>query len=463
MVGQSDPLFVPTSSLMKTPTPSTDDPAQEDLLQKYQEQVEKLSQQNCVIKLCTEAGFPTTVEVGQYFMTKDTEEFSQFTESVACREYTLPRDEKSSDPKGWIRENTKIGPVLEVTTSYLQGKFGAEIRMESVNKDNYHSWVRISHGLNKLVTGLSNNKEDDNNEQETSEMQFEDFALKTNVLAYASRSKAKAKPRRRTPACSSTRTVPIGERFWTEIEPENYSSIAYPVSKQLSTLLRHGDLPRDEDGAIEFWRIKVYLRSQFLYSQHWYDELWKSKMAGGGGNKKRFQYCTHPSHIGCAINLHSTTNSGLIRGGQILSKRQTVFFTSVAPMNKEYRDSNKIDLEAPRLAHTCRQRGRNIKTQCIGSTSDLLKRKDLSSIKQDRTQSSFTTRFPAYCIPKAIMTETGEIIYEKVFASPRMPQKISFEDNWMKELGSEVAGGSEDSQQTQPKTKNPIVRTGRPV
>ena len=28
----------------------------------------------------------------------------------------------------------------------------------------------------------------------------------------------------------------------------------YPVSKQLSTLLRHGHLPREEDGAIEFWR-----------------------------------------------------------------------------------------------------------------------------------------------------------------------------------------------------------------
>ena len=41
LVGQSDPLFVPTSSLMKTPTPSTDDPAQEDLLQKYQERVVK--------------------------------------------------------------------------------------------------------------------------------------------------------------------------------------------------------------------------------------------------------------------------------------------------------------------------------------------------------------------------------------------------------------------------------------
>ena len=104
---------------MKTPTPSTDDPAQEDLLQKYQERVERLSQQNRVIKFCTDAGFLTTVDVGQYFMI---EECSQFTKSVACREYTLTRDEKSSDPKGWNRGNTKIGPVLEVTTSYLQGK-----------------------------------------------------------------------------------------------------------------------------------------------------------------------------------------------------------------------------------------------------------------------------------------------------------------------------------------------------
>ena len=90
-------------------------------------------------KCCTDAGFLTTVEVGQYFKTRDTKEFSQFTDSVACRECTLPRDEKSTDPKGWIRGNTKIGPVLEVTTSYLQGKYGVEIRIESVNKDTSHS------------------------------------------------------------------------------------------------------------------------------------------------------------------------------------------------------------------------------------------------------------------------------------------------------------------------------------
>ena len=58
LAGQSDPLFVPTSSLVKTPTHSTDDPAQEDLLQKYQERVERTSQQNRVIKFCTDAQIP---------------------------------------------------------------------------------------------------------------------------------------------------------------------------------------------------------------------------------------------------------------------------------------------------------------------------------------------------------------------------------------------------------------------
>ena len=119
-------------------------------MQRYRERIEKLSQQDRVSKFCTDAGFLTTVEVGQYFMTKDTEEFSQFTESVACREYTLPREEDTSEPKGWIRGNTKIGPVLEVTTCCLQGKYGVEIRIMSMNRNNSHSWVSISHGSKQV-------------------------------------------------------------------------------------------------------------------------------------------------------------------------------------------------------------------------------------------------------------------------------------------------------------------------
>ena len=177
------------------PTSSVEFPAQDILLQKHKERVQNLPQRDHLIKICTDAGFLKTVEVGKYFSTKHTNEFLQFAEPVKRREYTLPRDDKSTDPKDWIRGNAKIGPVLEVTTSYLQGKHGVEIRIESMNKDNSHSCVRISHGLNKLVTDLID-KEYDDNEPETSEMQFEDFALKSSVLAFASRSKAKAKPTR---------------------------------------------------------------------------------------------------------------------------------------------------------------------------------------------------------------------------------------------------------------------------
>ena len=47
---QSEPLFEPARLLMTTPTPSIEVPAQENLLQKYKERVERLSQQNRVIK-----------------------------------------------------------------------------------------------------------------------------------------------------------------------------------------------------------------------------------------------------------------------------------------------------------------------------------------------------------------------------------------------------------------------------
>ena len=165
LAGQSDPLFEPASLLMKTPRPSVEIPAQENYFKSTKNEWKGFHNKIVCFKICIDAGFLTTVEVGQYFMTKDTEEFSQFTEP------------------GWIRGNTKIGPVLEVTTSCLQGRYGVEIIFISVNKDNFHSWVRISHGLNKLVTELSNNKDDDN-EQEISEMKFEEFALKTNARAF---------------------------------------------------------------------------------------------------------------------------------------------------------------------------------------------------------------------------------------------------------------------------------------
>ena len=105
---------------------------------------------------------------------------------------------------------------------------------------------------------------------------------------------------------------------------------------------------REEDGAVQFWRIKYNLQKHFLHCPQWSDSKWKVCLAGGGGNKEKFQYFTDslgtivylralqghsgrnlidPSlqdnviiqsnlfqyiyHVGCAINLHSIISSGL--------------------------------------------------------------------------------------------------------------------------------------------------------
>ena len=52
---------------------------------------------------------------------------------------------------------------------------------------------------------------------------------------------------------------------------------------------------REDDGAIEFWRLKDHLQNHFVYCHHWSDKKWKSSMAGGGGQKTRFQYCSDSS------------------------------------------------------------------------------------------------------------------------------------------------------------------------
>ena len=83
---QSDPLFAPVNLLIMKPRPSIEIPAQEISLQKYMERVERLPQPDRLIKICTDARFLETFEVGQYFMTKHTDEFLQFAEPVACQE-----------------------------------------------------------------------------------------------------------------------------------------------------------------------------------------------------------------------------------------------------------------------------------------------------------------------------------------------------------------------------------------
>ena len=70
--GQSSSSFVP--SVIKTEMPlDCDDRARKDrLLQQYGERIEKLSQHDKLSNFCMDAGFLNVVEIGQYFVTKDT-------------------------------------------------------------------------------------------------------------------------------------------------------------------------------------------------------------------------------------------------------------------------------------------------------------------------------------------------------------------------------------------------------
>ena len=249
----------------------------------YIQQIESLSLENKVSKFCKEAGFMRVVEVGQYFVTKDTGDFRQF-HSVACREYTLPRDDRASRPKGWIQGKMRIGPVLEVTTSFQHFKYGTEIRIKSVNQDDSHSWVRISYGTVKyVIDSIEDNTENPADPQEEQIPQ-----TSTNVVA--ARSKAKAKPQPRELA--GTTTIPLRERRWIDIEPSKQDLDSYDLSKKVINLLRHNQtLHREADGAIEFCKIKFHLRDHSQI-QNWSDDRWKACLAAGGGSKRRYQYCS---------------------------------------------------------------------------------------------------------------------------------------------------------------------------
>ena len=64
-------------------------------------------------------------------------------------------------------------------------------------------------------------------------------------------------------------------------------------SKKVINLLRHSQtVQQEDDGAVQFWKIKNYLQNQFPQVQYWSDDRWKVCLAAGGGAKRRYQYCT---------------------------------------------------------------------------------------------------------------------------------------------------------------------------
>ena len=177
-------------------------------------------------------------------------------------------------------------------------------------------------------------------------------------------------------------------------------------------------------------------------------------------------------HVGCAINLHSIINSGLIPGGQNLSNRQTVFFLLVDPMDKNHNDPVNIDLEAPRLAQYMHKAWKKHQKYgvlgrhqcCFEERMEVLS----DSIERDHSSRNASSLLYSESCSNG---NWRSHVRESIHASPRPPPKISLKHDWMKELGSEVvrqpegevAQQSKSSQSSQPNPNPDHDRTGRPV
>ena len=146
----------------------------------------------------------------------------------------------------------------------------------------------------------------------------------------------------------------------------------------------------------------------------------------------------HIYHIGCAFNLHSITNNGLILEGQKSSKRQIVFFLPIDPRNKDQKDPEKIDFTVPRRAQYLHNAWKKDQDAVYWVDIDLAIRKGLTFYQTRLNAIILQGIIPAYCIPKIVRLKIGEVLNEKVYMSPRPPPKISLRHDWTKELGSKV-------------------------
>ena len=441
-----------------------EDPRNDQIIwQQYIQQIESLSPENRLSKFCKEARFMRVVEIGQHFVTKDTGDFRQF-QSVACLEYTLPRDDRASQPKGWIQGNMRIGPVLEVTTSFQHFEYGIEIRIQSLNQDDSHSWVRISYGTVKYVTDFI----EDNTENPADPQQEQIPQANTSVVA--ARSKAKSKPQPREFA--GTTTIPLRERRRIDIEPSKQDLDSYDLSKKVINLLRRNQtFHREEDGAIEFCKIKFHLRNHHSQIQNWSDDRWKACLAAGGGSKRRYQYCSdnlgtiiyfralqghsgsnlidptlqdnvlirpgifpYIYHVGSAFNNYSIVSNGLVPGVQNLSRRQTVFFLPVDPRNESHRDPEYIDFSVPRLARYMHKAWKRHQDAVFWVDIDLGIKEGLVFYQTRSNAIILQGTLPAHCIVKIERLKTEEKLYERQYLSPRPPPKISLKHdlNWTK-------------------------------
>ena len=126
-----------------------------------------------------------------------------------------------------------------------------------------------------------------------------------------------------------------------------------------------------------------------------------------------------------------------------------------------------IDLNVPRHAQYLHNAWKRHQDAVYWVDFNLAIKKGLTFYQTRSNANILQETLPACCIPKVVRMKTGEVLYEKVFMSPRPPPKISLKHEWKRELGSDhaqraKAGQLSRSFQSNQPTLNPICeRSGR--
>ena len=131
-------------------------------------------------------------------------------------------------------------------------------------------------------------------------------------------------------------------------------------------------------------------------------------------------------------------------------------------MHENHNDPQELDLTKPRLA-SYKQKWKMHQDTVYWVDIQFAQRKGLMFYQTRSNAIILYDTLPAYCISKVVGMKSEEIIYQKVYVSPRPPPKIFHKDNWMCDLDSDVAGSSKDTQRIEPKHKTQLSSTGRPV
>ena len=180
-------------------------------------------------KACDDPGFMRNVSEGPFFMTIPDVHLEGYGPTSSCREYTYPRNDDRSQPKGFFRSNTKIGLELEGFVTKYFDRSGIESKIGSMQDDGTQSWMVVSRGVDKCLSIIT--KRLQAREKTKDRTAYSVFIFVTSLTDQTTKLEGKNHP---------------FQRLMTTIATK---------SRKMTRILRHSDGLRETDGAIEWKKL----------------------------------------------------------------------------------------------------------------------------------------------------------------------------------------------------------------